>query len=221
MDLDLLSAIAQQEGYGVPGTIATRNNNPGDIVYGSFAQQYGATQDPMSSFAVFPDAQTGWTAEGDLLSSSAYSQLSIAQAIAKWNGNGANTPAYVQNVATWTGLDPSTTVSAALAQAGTGGSSTSSAAPSAGQVLSGIASGVMGGIAGTGTAAGVASSVAAGDSGFSFPSFPFGRVATIIVGMILLAAGLYLFKPVQNVVNTTAQRGVKAGGMAAASAIAV
>ena len=112
---NLVNAIARQEGYGIPGVPATRNNNPGNIVFGSFAASYGATKDPNSQFAVFPNSDIGFSAATDLLSSSSYSNLSIADAIYKWNGKGSNSSTYVQNVSNWIGLDPNTTVSDALA----------------------------------------------------------------------------------------------------------
>lgn len=52
----IASAIAQMEGYNTPGTIAAKNNNPGNVRSG--AGQIGTS----GGFAVFPDAATGWAA---------------------------------------------------------------------------------------------------------------------------------------------------------------
>src|ERR1700743_806652 len=118
--VSLIDAINREEGYGAnPNNLPTRNNNPGNIVYGSFAASYGAVKDPDSGFAIFPSGDIGLQAETDLLSSSSYSGLTISQAISKWNGKGANTPDYISNVASWTGLDPNTTVGDALGTPGT------------------------------------------------------------------------------------------------------
>ncbi len=52
-----------------------------------------------------------------------------------------------------------------------------------------------------------------------------GRIGYMAVGLILIAGGLYLLKPVQSVVNTTAAQGVKSGlkhaGKTALAAVSV
>lgn len=105
--ISLVQAIANFEGYNAsPTNLPTANNNPGDIIYGNFAANYGATPDPNSAFAVFPSATAGFTALNDLLSGSSYSNLSLQDAITKWNGGGANSGAYVNYVAGQTGASP-------------------------------------------------------------------------------------------------------------------
>ena len=50
-------------------------------------------------------------------------------------------------------------------------------------------------------------------SGFSFLNFfgaDLGRLAAFLLGLILIIAGLYLFKPVQKTVNQTIGKGLKA-----------
>lgn len=122
----LIDAISKFEGFGASASNApTRNNNPGDIVFGPFAASYGATKDPASAFAVFPDSATGFQAANDLLSGPAYSGLSLSAAISKWNGGGANSGDYTNYVASYLGVDPNTLVSDIIA--GGGGSSLSDA----------------------------------------------------------------------------------------------
>jgi hypothetical protein len=53
------SAIAQFEGFNLPGSRPARNNNPGDL---KFAGQSGATGQDSAGFAIFPDASTGFQA---------------------------------------------------------------------------------------------------------------------------------------------------------------
>jgi hypothetical protein len=60
--LDTIAQTIQQvEGY-YPGTLAYRNNNPGNLVYTSYyAQNYGAVPGD-GGFAKFPDYGTGYAA---------------------------------------------------------------------------------------------------------------------------------------------------------------
>lgn len=70
------------------GTAATRNNNPGNIRPGNFATQAGAVgvsnTGVNGQFAVFPTVQAGLEAQKKLLTSDAYSGLTVSQAIAKY-----------------------------------------------------------------------------------------------------------------------------------------
>ncbi|MFJ8635304.1 S8 family serine peptidase [Streptomyces sp. NPDC093568] len=93
------------------GTIAWRNNNPGNIVAGAFTRSHGAIG-ANGRFAVFPDEETGAAAVAALLRTPAYNSSSIAQAIARYAPSFENdTPHYIAMVARWTGLDPSRAVS--------------------------------------------------------------------------------------------------------------
>lgn len=67
--MNFCEAIARQEGWNAVGPVKNRcqrNNIPGDICYGAFAQAHGATGTD-GRFAIFPDAATGFTAMGALL----------------------------------------------------------------------------------------------------------------------------------------------------------
>ena len=112
--LAFMQAIARQEGFYVPGSRANRNNNPGNIEWGAFAQEHGATHIEVTPagekprFAFFPDAGTGFNAMRQLLTV-AYSGLSVEAALNKWAPPIENqTNVYVADVCKWTGLTPDT-----------------------------------------------------------------------------------------------------------------
>lgn len=65
------------------GSRAWRNNNPGNLIAGDFANKHGAIG-RAGRMAVFPDRATGELALRALLSGPAYSNLSISDAIAKY-----------------------------------------------------------------------------------------------------------------------------------------
>ena len=71
--MTLCRAIAREEGFGVPNSRATRNNNPGNLEWGAFAEQNGATNietvgpNQVARFAYFPDSETGFAAMKALL----------------------------------------------------------------------------------------------------------------------------------------------------------
>lgn len=68
----------------VGGSRSWRNNNPGNIKYGTFAAQYGASQDA-NGFAVFPTLEAGQQAMTALLSSNGYKNLTLDQALKRWS----------------------------------------------------------------------------------------------------------------------------------------
>jgi len=84
-----------------------RNNNPGNIEYGPFAQSMGAIGSD-GRFAIFPTEEMGRKAADTLLKGKAYANLSAAQAINKWAPSNENDPkAYAASIAKQTGLDMS------------------------------------------------------------------------------------------------------------------
>jgi hypothetical protein len=104
--LSFVQAIARQEGFGVAGDIPTRDNNPGDIIWGKFAQSQGATRD--GRFARWTSAVDGFNAERELLVDD-YVGLTVHDALNKWAPPIENdTSAYEANVCEWTGLTPET-----------------------------------------------------------------------------------------------------------------
>lgn len=93
------------------GTLAWRNNNPGNLAYGEFARENGAIAKGPRSFAVFPDEATGRAALGALLRSNKYNNLTIAKAIVKYAPPAENDVALYHNrLRKLTGLDLNTKI---------------------------------------------------------------------------------------------------------------
>jgi hypothetical protein len=112
----ICQAIAREEGFNVPNSRANRNNNPGNLDYGAFAKEHGATRletvgpQHTARFAYFPDAITGFAAMKALLQLH-YSGLSIQEMLDKYAPPVENqTNSYITNVCTWTGLTPATII---------------------------------------------------------------------------------------------------------------
>lgn len=59
-----------QINYG--GTRSWRNNNPGNLRYGSFSSTNGAIGSDYGSFSIFPDYQTGYAAMKTLINTTYY-----------------------------------------------------------------------------------------------------------------------------------------------------
>jgi hypothetical protein len=106
---DIANAIQKQEGY-FPGSVAYRNNNPGNLMY---AGQPGASRGP-NGFAVFPDYQTGYQALLNQVNLDASRGLTISQFANKYApAAGGNDPAtYAANLAAAVGLSPGDLLSA-------------------------------------------------------------------------------------------------------------
>lgn len=116
--MTVLEAMAKEEGWG--GTDPdgspnrpTRNNNPGDLEFGNFAAEHGATGSD-GRFAIFPDPAAGWAAMRALLIEK-YQGLTVVEALNKYappkpkpgDPNGPpenNTSVYVQRVCEWAGV---------------------------------------------------------------------------------------------------------------------
>ena len=65
------------------GSMAWRDNNPGNLVYNSYTASLGAIGSN-NGFAVFPDAATGTAALTALLNGSTYQSLSVNAAISRY-----------------------------------------------------------------------------------------------------------------------------------------
>ncbi|WP_426879100.1 integrating conjugative element protein [Glaesserella parasuis] len=95
------------------GSLAWRNNNPGNIRAGAFAQANGAIGVGPGGFAIFPDAETGAKAIKSLMKTNSYKDRSIADAIARYAPPTENdTEKYIQIVTRNTGLDRNTRMGA-------------------------------------------------------------------------------------------------------------
>lgn len=75
----LAQSIATMEGFFQPGTLAQRNNNPGNLRAG--AGQIGTDA---NGFAIFPDVQTGWNALYNQISLDSGRGLDLSQFISKY-----------------------------------------------------------------------------------------------------------------------------------------
>jgi hypothetical protein len=103
----LQRAIEKQEGY-TPGTLAYRNNNPGNL---KFVGQPGATMGE-GGYAKFPDYASGVEAVKRQLGIDAGRGLTLGQEINKWAPpNENNTAQYLANVSASTGFSPNARLS--------------------------------------------------------------------------------------------------------------
>jgi hypothetical protein len=93
------------------GTRAWRNNNPGNMEAGAFANQHGAIGSD-GRFAVFPNEAAGTAAVRALLGTAGYRNLTIADAIARYAPPHENdTAAYTAGVSRMTNLDATRAIS--------------------------------------------------------------------------------------------------------------
>ena len=120
---DIVEVIERGAGYNVvrladgsvirqEGTRAWRNNNPGNIEFGPFAESQGAIGTD-GRFAIFPDYETGRAAKEKLLfGTNSYKDLTLTGAINRYAPSFENnTSAYISNVAEAAGVSPSTKMS--------------------------------------------------------------------------------------------------------------
>lgn len=112
MDMTLCRAMAREEGFGVPHSRSTRNNNPGDIEWSAFAEINGATRietvgpNQMARFAYFPSVEIGFAAMRNLLFKH-YKGMTVEQMLNKYAPPIENaTNSYIKNVCLWVGCKP-------------------------------------------------------------------------------------------------------------------
>ena len=110
--MTLQQAIGKQEGFGPAGTRATRNHNPGNIRWGTFARLHGATANDGAGYAVFRDDAAGWAALTALLSNPPYASLNVTQALNKYApAADLNQPStYIADVCLWCDCAPTTPI---------------------------------------------------------------------------------------------------------------
>ncbi len=94
------------------GSRSWRNNNPGNIEYGAFAREHGASGSD-GRFAIFPDEAAGIRAQRALLFEHPnYRNSTIRQAISRWApASENNTAAYAAGIAGGTGVTEHTQLS--------------------------------------------------------------------------------------------------------------
>lgn len=128
---DLKNAMAQFEGFNVPGSRAQRNNNPGNLRAG--AGQIGTDA---AGYAIFPDLATGWAAFERQIRLDAGRGLTLAQFIGKYAPPSENdTQGYLGFVTSRLGVSPGTSLSELISGAPPGGAAqnpTPGSRPSAG-----------------------------------------------------------------------------------------
>jgi uncharacterized protein (TIGR02594 family) len=83
------------------GTVADRNNNPGNIKYGAFAQRNGAVGADSRGFAIFPTREHGFKAAENLLGGRGYQGLTLGQIGRRW---AEGDPNWSRNVSRATGI---------------------------------------------------------------------------------------------------------------------
>lgn len=212
-------AIATQEGFGTAGSLATINNNPGNLVYNTWTASQGATAGK-GGFAAYPTVSAGVQAMDQNVSHYASQGATLSQLTAAWApaGQGNNDPvAYAQNIANATGLSPTSPVSAgasvganSAAPAGQTGT-TNPFASVLGMIQKGAVTAAVGAATATGQAPGspsVSGTIADATSTLLF-GLPVARVAGLFGGLILIGGAIYLYRP--QAVNSVVRSGAKAG----------
>ena len=118
----LAQSIARFEGYGVAGSVAQRNNNPGNLRSGP-----GQIGTDANGYAIFPDAATGYAALDNQIDLNIGRGLTLQQFFAGEpgvyagyapSGDSNNPTQYANTVAGWMGIDPNVPLST-LASSGT------------------------------------------------------------------------------------------------------
>jgi hypothetical protein len=111
---DLANSIATMEGWNVSGSLAQRNNNPGNI---RFVGQAGATLGE-GGFAKFSSVNDGWNALSDLLNRRANQGMTLKSLFYSYAPptDNNNTDAYISFVSKQTGVSPDTTLNAGFQQ---------------------------------------------------------------------------------------------------------
>jgi hypothetical protein len=181
----LAEAMAVHEGYGKPGTLATVNNNPGNIIAGTWATQQGAIGSNRG-FAIFPNSDAGFAAQEALIEHYADAGYSLDQLVTAWApptapGNSqASTTAYQQAVSKAMNVPGSTKVSQ------------------------------LAGLEPNSSSMSITDAI----KNFFTPEWAsdssWGRIGAFLLGLILIGGGLYLFKPVQETVTRAAATTSKA-----------
>ena len=195
------AAIAQAEGYGQPGAIPTLANNPGSLELGN--QGYGVIQAAGGNqITVFPTPQAGANAlqrQIDSIFNGTSQNYNPSMSLQQFGSiySGGN-PNYGNTLAQNLGVDPNASLSDI-------GSAWGAVPPSLG------GGGFLNPLNNQGFFAHPlnATVTAVGDLLFS------SRLIVLVVGLLLLAAGLFSFKGTQQLFSSAAGAAKKAGEIAA------
>ena len=110
-----LEAVAIMEGFYVPDSRPSRNNNPGDLEFRGWEVAFKGSLETghTQRFAIFPTSEDGFNAMRHLILTS-YVGLSVAAALNKWAPPVENeTSNYITVVCKLTGLTEDTILTAA------------------------------------------------------------------------------------------------------------
>jgi hypothetical protein len=111
----LARLIAQEEGYGIPGSVPTRDNNPGDLRHSPHSDHLAGSPDAIGDI---DNPVDGWADLERQLHLYAQRGLTLQQAIYEFAPPEENNSAqYLKFVCDGLGLPDSATVTEALQQA--------------------------------------------------------------------------------------------------------
>lgn len=199
---ELADAIGSAEGYGVSGAIPTRANNPGDLKLGDIG--YGTIG---QGITVFPNAAAGNQALINQLqkiqnNTSRYynSDMSIAQIGQTWSGGD---PAWSNNVSKSVGVSPDTSFGSLFSDSFSKLMQNGSAILGATTLGGGLFSFMT-----------KQTTDKEGNKTSAF-SFDLGRVVSVILGLILIGAGVMAFRQTSVVIAQGAKIAAKGAELAA------
>jgi hypothetical protein len=108
----LAEAISHEEGFGIPGTLPTRNHNPGDLRHSPHSQH---TVDAPNAIGNIDNDADGWADLERQLRIFAERKLTLRQCVAIYAPpNENNSAQYLAFVCGYLGLTPDDTVAHAL-----------------------------------------------------------------------------------------------------------
>ncbi len=200
--------IAQFEGFGTPQA-ATLNlaNNPGALAPGAFATAHGSTGTLYTAggqpIAAFPNLDSGMSAEDSLIAQYANQGLTLQDLVGKWSpptapGNSLqSTQNYTNFLSQNLGVPASTPITQAESSFDLANGISPISTPNNNPGGTGVPN--TGGILGN-LFPWLNQPTTTGPSVFSW-----GRIAAFLLGLIFIGVGLALFRPVQNIVTSTAR----------------
>jgi hypothetical protein len=109
----LARLISKEEGFGIPGTVPTRDHNPGDLRHSPHSSHAG---EGPNDIGIIDDDADGWSDEERQLQLYASRGLTLRQMIVDYYApsNENNSEAYLDFICEGLGLGPDTLVSEAL-----------------------------------------------------------------------------------------------------------
>jgi hypothetical protein len=208
----LANAFAANEGYGISGAVPTISNNPGDLENGDVG--YGTT----GLITNYGSPQSGWDAlkakfQNILSGGSTTYPLSMTagQMVNTYTNNGPNA---VSNILGPLGIDPSEDIRQMAGAANSLSTGTSGSALS--NAWNGLTNFIQNGGNITNAPGGVGSVAAFIKKITGAPQFTLTNIVFVVLGLILIIAGVFSFDKVQSTIVSVAKSGAKAAEVAAA-----